>query len=71
MTTVTILGAFFLVIIFFVAPYSSTLAARSGIKDDDPYKVLGVKRTASVDDVQRAYRLRARETHRKCTRCLL
>ncbi len=67
MTRVTILVSYFLVIVL-VSPYKSTVAARPGIKDDDPYTVLGVKRTATVDDVQRAYRQRARETHRKCTR---
>ena len=35
------------------------------INDDDPYKVLGVKRTASDEEVQKAYRKRAKETHRK------
>ncbi len=78
MTRVTILGASFLVVIF-VTLYTSTVAARTngffdnkpepGIKDDDPYKVLGVKRTATADDVQRAYRQRARETHRKLCAC--
>ena len=78
MTRVTILGASFLVIIF-VSLYTSTATARTngffnnkpgpGIKDDDPYKVLGVRRTATADDVQRAYRQRARETHRKWCAC--
>ena len=31
----------------------------------DPYKVLGLKYTASNDDIQKAYRKKARETHRK------
>lgn len=31
----------------------------------DPYKVLGLKHTASNDDIQKAYRKKARETHRK------
>jgi len=75
MTRVTILGASFLVVIF-VSLYTSTATARTngffnnkpgpGIKDEDPYKVLGVRRTATADDVQRAYRQRARETHREC-----
>jgi len=33
--------------------------------DGDPYKILGVKRTASDDEIQKAYRKRAKETHRK------
>lgn len=31
----------------------------------DPYKVLGVKRQASDADIQKAYRRKARETHRE------
>jgi len=31
----------------------------------DPYKVLGVKRTATDEDVQKAYRKKAKETHRE------
>ena len=31
----------------------------------DPYKVLGVRRTASDDEIQKAYRKRAKETHRE------
>ena len=78
MTRVTILGASFLVVIF-VSLYTSTATARTngffnnkpgpGIKDEDPYKVLGVRRTAAADDVQRAYRQKARETHRKWCAC--
>lgn len=32
---------------------------------EDPYQVLGVKPTASNDDIQKAYRKRAKETHRE------
>ena len=43
---------------------------RSNNKQIDPYKVLGVKRNASNDDIQKAYRQKARETHRKCNAIL-
>ena len=43
---------------------------RSNNKQIDPYKVLGLKRTASNDDIQKAYRQKARETHRKCSAIL-
>jgi DnaJ-domain-containing protein 1 len=33
-------------------------------RDSDPYQVLGVKRTASDDEIQKSYRKRAKETHR-------
>lgn len=32
---------------------------------DDPYKVLGVDRSASNEEIQKAYRQKARETHRE------
>lgn len=37
----------------------------------DPYKVLGVKRQASDADIQKAYRRKARETHRESLHILL
>ena len=43
---------------------------RSNNQQIDPYKVLGVKRNASNDDIQKAYRQKARETHRKCSAIL-
>ncbi len=31
--------------------------------DGDPYKILGVKRTASQKEIKQAYRAKAKETH--------
>ena len=38
-------------------------------RDNDPYQVLGVKRTASDDEIQKSYRKRAKETHRTYYLC--
>lgn len=38
---------------------------------DDPYKVLGVSRDASKDEIKRAYRAKAKEYHRIFTRTIL
>lgn len=54
-----------LAVIFFLDRPAGGVRASNIRADGDPYKILGVKRTASDDEIHQAYRKRAKETHRK------
>jgi len=64
----TIILLFILILSLCLIDRSTALNFQQGSQtpQEDPYKVLGVKRTASDADIQKAYRQRARETHREC-----
>jgi curved DNA-binding protein CbpA len=68
----TIRASLFLVFILFISCGGTTTPDAASVfnsshkakLEDDLYWILGVeKRTATIDDIQRAYRRRAKETH--------
>lgn len=54
-----------LLLLLLLLQIDASAAAGAGGGSDDPYVVLGVRRTASNEEIQRAYRQRAKETHRE------
>ena len=57
-----------LALLFFIfnGTYSMKFTFNSEpLPKDDPYKVLGIKFTATDAEIQQAYRKKAKETHRK------
>jgi len=57
-----------------VPPLEGTFAedgsAEMSMSSGDPYEVLGVRRDASQEEVQAAYRRRAKDLHPDLRRCL-
>jgi len=54
-------GTIFVLVLLFLL--NDSIIATKPEGKDDPYKVLGVKQTATNEDIQKAYRQKAKETH--------
>jgi hypothetical protein len=50
-------------LLLLLLPFLTLLAPTSGDFDGNPYRILGVKRTASQSEIKAAYRKKARQTH--------
>ncbi|KAL7534775.1 hypothetical protein ACHAXR_006066, partial [Thalassiosira sp. AJA248-18] len=60
---ISIFRTLFLLFLLLDNSAAITFRHKSEIPKDDPYKVLGVKNTATDEVIQKAYRQKARETH--------